>query len=138
MRPPCAFSFLRCLRWLGQKGPRWWSCGRVQDWRGLEILDLKAHSMIGSWKPYNVLFAKSTQKKSIPQLVTSFFGRGPRIVTSLLRLALICWKEDVSRKCWLIYFGIHVFHKSWFLCLGGLMGKGSYFRPTKEKGVLSC
>ena len=29
-------------------------------------------------------------------------------------------------------------HKSWFLCLGGLVGKGSYFGPAKEKGVFSC
>ena len=65
--------------------------------------------MIGSWKQYNILFAKSVQKESIPLLVIGFFGRGPRMVTSLSRLALICWKEDVSRGCRLIYFIICVF-----------------------------
>ena len=50
---------------------------------GAGILDLENHSMTGSWKQYNVLSAKLSLKESIPWLVIGFFGRGPRIVTSL-------------------------------------------------------
>ena len=91
--------------------------------------------MIGSWKQYNILFAKSVQKESIPLLVIGFFGRGPRMVTSLSRLALICWKEDV-RGCRLIYFRICVFPQK-LVSLPVKLGEERFLlRTTKKRGFL--